>query len=75
MNGAFGKWDWVANGLMFTLYHVHQPWGYLSAWIEDVFALTLPAKLFRSTWMTIIVHSTQVVFILFLILGLVLGLA
>ena len=75
MNGVFGKWDWIANGLLFTLYHVHQPWGYLSAWIEDIFAFTLPAKLFRSTWMPIIVHSVQVVFILFLILGIVLGLA
>jgi membrane protease YdiL (CAAX protease family) len=75
MNGVFGKWDWVANGLLFALYHVHQPWGYLSGWIEDVFTFALPAKRFRSTWMAIIVHSVQNVFFMFLILGLVLGLA
>jgi membrane protease YdiL (CAAX protease family) len=26
MQGAFGKWDWVANGLLFTLKHVYQRW-------------------------------------------------
>jgi hypothetical protein len=35
----------------------------------------LPAKRFGSTWMAIIVHSAQSVYFLFLILGLVLGLA
>jgi membrane protease YdiL (CAAX protease family) len=75
MNGVFGRWDWVANGLLFTLYHVHQPWGFLSTWIEDIFTLALPARRFRSTWMAIIIHSAQQVFFLFLILGLVLGLA
>ena len=72
---GFGKWDWVANGLIFTLYHVHQPWGFLSTWIEDIFLLALPAKRFQSTWMSIIIHGAQNVFFLFLVLGLVLGLA
>ena len=27
MNGAFGRGDWVANGLLFTGYHLHVPWG------------------------------------------------
>jgi membrane protease YdiL (CAAX protease family) len=26
MRGVFGKWDWVANGLLFTLKHVYQRW-------------------------------------------------
>jgi uncharacterized protein len=30
MNGVFGKRDWVANGLLFGLYHLHQPWSILS---------------------------------------------
>jgi membrane protease YdiL (CAAX protease family) len=28
MRGVFGKWDWVANGLLFTLKHVYQRWLY-----------------------------------------------
>lgn len=28
MRGVFGKWDWVANGVLFTLKHVYQRWMY-----------------------------------------------
>ena len=75
MNGVFGKWDWVANGLLFTLYHIHQPWLWLSGLFEDMFLFAFPAKRFRSTWMSIIIHGSQSVFFLFIVLGLVLGLA
>ena len=27
MEGVFGRGSWVANGVLFALYHVHQPWG------------------------------------------------
>ncbi|MFC1861797.1 lysostaphin resistance A-like protein [Chloroflexota bacterium] len=75
MNGRFGKWDWVANGVLFGAYHWHQPWMILSGIIMGVSLFALPAKLFRSTWMAIITHSIQTVFFLFLMLGVVLGLA
>jgi uncharacterized protein len=26
LRGVFGKWDWVANGLLFELKHVYQRW-------------------------------------------------
>jgi membrane protease YdiL (CAAX protease family) len=74
MEGVFGKWDWVANGVMFSFYHLHQPWGILATIPADlVFAFS--GKRFRSNWFPIIIHSGQSVFFLFLILGLVLGLA
>lgn len=75
MHGVFGRWDWVANGVLFGLYHLHQPWGILGSIGAGVFFYALPAKRFRSTWMSIIVHSGQSVYFLFLMLGLVLGLA
>jgi membrane protease YdiL (CAAX protease family) len=28
MRGVFGKWDWIANGVLFTLKHVYQRWLY-----------------------------------------------
>ncbi|MEJ2748789.1 MAG: CPBP family glutamic-type intramembrane protease, partial [Anaerolineae bacterium] len=28
MHGVFGRWDWVANGIGFTLKHVYQRWLY-----------------------------------------------
>jgi hypothetical protein len=52
-----------------------QPWGMLSSMGAGAFPYALPAQRFRSTWMSIIVHSVQNVYFLFLILGLVLGLA
>ncbi len=75
MHGVCGRWDWLANGVLFGLYHLHQPWGMLGSIGTGAFLYALPAKRFRSTWMSMIVHSGQSVYFLFLILGLVLGLA
>jgi len=75
MEGVFGKWDWVANGVLFGVYHLHQPWGILGSIVMGVFFYAFPAKRFKSTWMSIALHSAQSVFVIFLILGIVLGLA
>jgi membrane protease YdiL (CAAX protease family) len=74
MEGVFGKWDWVANGVIFGLYHIHQPWGIPSSILTGLI-YAFSAKRFRTTWFSIILHSGQSVFMLFLVLGLVLGLA
>ena len=74
MEGVFGRWSWVANGVLFGLYHVHQPWGIPNSVITGLL-YTFPAYRFRSTWMSIIVHSAQSVFFAILVLGVVLGLA
>lgn len=74
MSGVFGKWDWVMNGLLFGLYHLHQPWMILSAAIQGIFLLAFPSRYYRSAWFGIVVHSVQSVFFTVLILGLVLGL-
>jgi membrane protease YdiL (CAAX protease family) len=70
MRGVFGKYDWVANGLLFSLYHVHVPW-VIPASLVDIVALAYPSRRFQSAWMGIIVHSTQSVFILILLFTLV----
>ena len=75
MEGVFGKWSWVANGMLFALYHLHQPWSILGVAVAGVFFLAFPAWRFRSTWMSIIIHSAQSVFFAFIILGVVLGIA
>lgn len=72
MEGVFGKWDWVANGVMFSFYHLHQPWGILATLPSDL-VLAFSGRRFRSNWFPIIIHSGQSVFFLVLILGLVLG--
>jgi len=75
MEGVFGRWSWVANGVLFGFYHVHQPWGIAGSVVSGVFLYAFPSWRFRSTWMGIIVHSAQSVYFAFLILGIVLGLA
>ena len=70
MNGAFGRGDWVANGLLFTAYHLHVPWA-MSATLLDTFTLAYPTKRYRSAWIGIMVHSAQSVFFALLILALV----
>lgn len=75
MEGVFGRWSWVANGFLFGLYHIHQPWGIAGNVVSGALFLALPARRFRSTWMSIIIHSVQSLYFAFLILGIVLGLA
>ena len=74
MNGVFGKWDGVANGVIGGAYHLSQPWQILGGGIFmwTVF-YALPVKYFRSTWISIILHGSIIVFWTFMILGLILG--
>jgi uncharacterized protein len=74
MEGVFGRGSWVANSILFGLYHVHLPWVIPNAVLTGLL-YTFPAYRFRSTWMSIILHSAQSVFFAFLVLGVVLGLA
>jgi membrane protease YdiL (CAAX protease family) len=75
MEGVFGKWDWVANGVLFAVYHLHQPWGIPGNIVSCVFFFALPAKRFRSNWMAIIPHASEWVLIIPLLVTLVLGLS
>jgi CAAX protease family protein len=71
MRRAFGRWDWVANGVLFGLYHLHLPWS-IPANLLDTFILSYPARRYRSALISIIVHSAQSVVFTGLILALVL---
>lgn len=75
MAGAFGKWDWLANGILFGFYHWQQPWGMLASVVDGALLYAWPSRRFKSAWFGIIIHSGQSVFFAFLLLGLVLGLA
>jgi CAAX protease family protein len=71
MNGAFGRGDWLANGVVFAAYHLHVPWA-IPATLFDAFLLSYPTKRYRSAWIGIAVHSSQSVFVAILVLTLVL---
>jgi membrane protease YdiL (CAAX protease family) len=71
MQGVFGRRDWVANGVLSAIYHLHQPWS-IPASLVDIFALAYPSRRFQSAWMGIIVHSSQSVAVIIVVLTLVL---
>jgi membrane protease YdiL (CAAX protease family) len=72
MRGAFGRWDWVANGFLFAVYHLHMPWVIPATLVGDTFALSYPSRRYRSALIGIAVHSSQSIMILALTLPLVL---
>jgi membrane protease YdiL (CAAX protease family) len=72
MQGAFGRWDWVANGFLFAAYHLHMPWVIVATLLGDTLALSYPSRRYRSALIGIIVHSSQSALVLVLLLSLVL---
>jgi uncharacterized protein len=62
MAGVFGRWDWVANSVLFGLYHVHKIWAWPSM-ITTTFGLSWAARRYRSFWMGVIVHGVEGFFI------------
>jgi membrane protease YdiL (CAAX protease family) len=72
MGTAFGRWDWVANGVLFAAYHLHTPWA-IPGTLLDTFTLAYPARRYRSASLAIAVHTAQTVFFLPLVIAVVLS--
>src|SRR5262245_40469564 len=72
MRAVFGRGDYVANGALFTAYHVHQPWSMPATLIDGIFAQAYPTKRFQSTWMGLITHTAPSIVIIGFVLALVL---
>jgi hypothetical protein len=73
MTGVFGKWDWVANAVLFGAYHWHRPWVIPSSILSSLL-YAYPSKRYRCAWFGVILHGADGLFFLVLMLGLVLGL-
>ena len=71
MKGAFGRSDWLANGVLFACYHLHMPW-VIPATLFDACLLAWPTKRYRSALIGIAVHSVQSLVIGIVVLVLVL---
>ena len=60
MSGVFGKWDWLANHLLFMTYHLHK----ISEWpalllIDWIYPWA--TKRFKSYWVAVILHGVEAV--------------
>jgi membrane protease YdiL (CAAX protease family) len=73
MQGVFGRRDWVANGVLFALYHLHQPWSIPNTFVDGPFLLAYPSRRFQSASVGIIVHSVQSPFFIIIVLTKVLA--
>jgi len=71
MAGVFGRWDWVANAVLFGLYHVHKIWFWPSM-ITTSFGISWAARRFRSFWMGVLVHGIESFFVV-IVLAVILG--
>jgi membrane protease YdiL (CAAX protease family) len=71
MAGVFGRYDWVANGVIFGLYHLHRWWA-IPGLLFGTLTYAWPAKRYRSALVGIAVHSAQSVVMIVLVLPLVL---
>jgi len=72
MRAAFGRADWVVNGVLFGFYHLHEPWVIPNA-IVTGFLCAYPTRRFRSAWMGIAIHSIETVFFIVVLLPIVLS--
>jgi membrane protease YdiL (CAAX protease family) len=70
MQGAFGDRDWLANGVLFGLYHLHVPWAITNAILDGPMNAYFTKK-YRSAWIGITVHSAQTVVLGLIIFGMV----
>jgi membrane protease YdiL (CAAX protease family) len=71
MAGVFGRWDWVANTVLFGLYHVHKIWTWPSM-VTSSFGMAWAAKRYRSFWLAVIVHGVEGFFVV-LVVAVLLG--
>jgi membrane protease YdiL (CAAX protease family) len=72
MNGVFGKWDWIANNILFWIYHLHMAWNAPSRLFLD-FLYPWPTKRFKSYWMGVIIHGFDAINVLLLVTMAIMG--
>ena len=73
MNGVFGKWDWIANHILFMTYHLHK----ISEWPEFLlidWIFPWATKRFKSYWVAVLLHGVEGVILIVLFPMAIMGL-
>lgn len=63
MRGVFGKWAWLANAIIFGLYHLHLVWRLPSIIISNI-SYSYPSQRYKSNYFALIVHGVEGVILL-----------
>ena len=66
MNGRFGRWDVVANGILFSTYHIHLFWGIPTQIILKDMSYAWAAKRYKSYWISVVIHGFDAIFLVVL---------
>jgi membrane protease YdiL (CAAX protease family) len=72
MEKAWGRWAWLGNGVLFTAYHVHKFW-IMPGLLISCLCYSLPAQLFRSSWLAVLIHAVEGVVLIVAVLAVILG--
>ncbi|WP_342556553.1 CPBP family intramembrane glutamic endopeptidase [Paenibacillus sp. FSL H8-0548] len=72
MKGAFGRWDWVMNGVLFATYHLHKVSEIPLFIVGSLFYGFLNAK-YRSFWPAILIHGVEAIPLLLGVTAVILG--
>jgi membrane protease YdiL (CAAX protease family) len=74
MKGVFGRWDWFMNVALFSFYHWHQPWGFLSV-IASFLIAGWASRRYQCNWIFFIAHAVDGVFLFVMLFLAVSGIA
>lgn len=74
MQGVFGRWDWLANAVLFTIYHTQKLWT-LPIVLLTALPFSWAARRYRTIWFAVILHAIEGIVVLVLVLAVVSGLA
>lgn len=74
MEKAWGRWAWLGNGVLFTAYHAHKFW-IMPGLLISCLCYSLPAQIFRSSWLAVLIHAVEGVVLIVAVLAVILGAA
>lgn len=74
MQGVFGRWDWLANAALFTIYHTQKLWT-LPIVLLTALPFSWATRRYRTIWFAIVLHAIEGVVVLVLVFTVVSGLA
>lgn len=60
MNGTFGDYDWLLNGVLFAVYHVHKPTDIPLILLGSLFIAYLNKRT-KSFWPSVIIHGVEAI--------------
>ncbi|MBN1428112.1 MAG: CPBP family intramembrane metalloprotease [Anaerolineae bacterium] len=65
-----GKWSWLGNAALYSLYYLHRPWAVPFRFVEAIL-IARPTQRLHSIWLAVIVRGAEGAMLLAMLLGIV----